>query len=381
MRFKEIIGHQVIKDHLIRTVSENRVSHAQLFLGPAGNGALALAIAYAQFINCEQKHEDDSCGVCPSCRKYEKFIHPDLHFSYPFFSTGPESTSLTFIEEWRNCLLTNPYMDFQFWREQFDVENKQANIPIKEAHQIITKLSLKSFEAEYKVLILWLPEYLDKQGNALLKLIEEPPSKTLFLLVAENPDKILNTILSRTQLIKIPAYNLAETAMFLSAKTGMEIAETSELAILSQGSLAQALTLLHDRSDQYFDTLVQWLRLCVTDSGKALVEFSEKELASLGRENQKNFLQYGIHILRMAVFSQWKLDELAIIPPAAQAFIAKFSSLYSLEQLDAAIGELEKRIYHIERNANAKLLFLNLSLQLVLIFKYQTFRQEADSII
>src|SRR5690606_5589526 len=182
------------KAHLRQTVSDNRVSHAQLFLGPEGSGSLALAVAYAQYINCENKSIDDSCGRCTSCRKYQKLIHPDLHFSYPFFASGEKDIATNYLEEWRKAFLNNPYMSLDHWRHQLDAGNKQANINIAEAHDIIKKLSLKAFEAEYKVLIMWLPEYLHTQGNALLKLIEEPPAKTLFLLVAENQDKILNTI-------------------------------------------------------------------------------------------------------------------------------------------------------------------------------------------
>src|SRR5690606_1314323 len=190
MRFKEIVGHQSIKEQLVNTVKNNRVSHAQLFLGPEGSGSLALAVAYAQYINCENRLENDSCGQCPSCRKYDKLIHPDLHFSYPFFAKGAEDVATNYIESWRQAFLSNPYLGLDHWRQQLEAGNKQANINIAEAHDIIKKLSLKAFEAEYKVLIMWLPEYLDIQGNALLKLIEEPPAKTLFLLVAENQDKI-----------------------------------------------------------------------------------------------------------------------------------------------------------------------------------------------
>jgi DNA polymerase-3 subunit delta' len=205
MQFKEIVGQRAIKQRLMNTVKENRVSHAQLFLGPEGSGSLALAVAYAQYLSCENKQPDDSCGECPSCRKYQKLMHPDLHFSYPFFAKHKDDNALTFIEQWREAFLTYPYLNLDIWRDYLEAENKQANINIAECHQIIKKLSLKPFESTYKILILWLPEYLDKEGNALLKIIEEPQPNTLFLLVAQNQDQILNTILSRTQLVKIPA--------------------------------------------------------------------------------------------------------------------------------------------------------------------------------
>ncbi len=208
MQFKQIVGQDAIKQRLINSVKENRVSHAQLFLGPGGSGSLPLAVAYAQYLSCENKQDDDSCGECSSCRKYQKLMHPDLHFSYPFFAKHKDDTALTFIEQWREAFTANPYLSLDTWRSYLDAENKQANINIAECHQIIKKLSFKPFESVYKILILWLPEYLDKEGNALLKIIEEPQPNTLFLLVAQNQDQILNTILSRMQLIKIPALEL-----------------------------------------------------------------------------------------------------------------------------------------------------------------------------
>ena len=185
MQFKSIIGQEATKQRLITSVNENRVSHAQLFLGPEGNGGPALAVAYAQYLSCEDKQPDDSCGVCSSCRKYQKLMHPDLHFSYPFFAKHKDDTALTFIEQWRDAFTNNPYLSLDTWRSYLEAENKQANINIAECHQIIKKLSFKPFESIYKVLILWLPEYLDKEGNALLKVIEEPQPNTLFLLVAQ----------------------------------------------------------------------------------------------------------------------------------------------------------------------------------------------------
>src|SRR5690606_30518267 len=204
MQFKEIIGQEAIKQQLIQTVVENRVSHAQLFISAAGSGALPLAIAYAQYINCLDKQPEDGCGSCTSCRKYSRYIHPDLHFSYPFFASKDIKVATDVLEEWRNMVLETPYFDLEIWRSKLNAENKQANINIAEAHDIIKKLSYKAFEADTKVLVMWLPEFLDREGNALLKIIEEPPANTLFILVAQNQEKILSTILSRTQIVKIP---------------------------------------------------------------------------------------------------------------------------------------------------------------------------------
>ncbi|GAA4144115.1 DNA polymerase III subunit delta [Sphingobacterium kyonggiense] len=375
MQFNRIIGHEALKQQLIATVRENRVSHAQLFLGPEGSGSLALAIAYAQFINCEYKQDNDSCGQCASCIKYEKLIHPDLHFSYPFFAKDKNETSNTYIENWRNAFLSNPYMSLSFWREQLEAENKQANINIAEAHSIIKKLSLKAFEAEYKVLIMWLPEYLDTQGNALLKLIEEPPEKTLFLLVAENQDKILNTIISRTQLVKVNKLSYEELKQFLIQDKQIEPNRANEIAFIADGNIQSALTQLEEEANTNFDLLIRWLRFIVTDSGLNIIQICEEELSKLGRENQKLFLVYSINILRQIVLLNQGMPNLVFLKDSELEFVQKFSEITTLEKLETAIDLLEKTHYSVERNANPKILFLDLSLQLVLLFKYNTFPQ------
>ncbi|WP_257669341.1 DNA polymerase III subunit [Parapedobacter tibetensis] len=380
MLFKEIIGQQQAKRHLINTVRENRVSHAQLFLGPEGSGSLALAVAYAQYINCENKQADDSCGACASCRKYGKLIHPDLHFSYPFFAKHKEDTAATYADEWRKAFLGNPYLGLDFWRNQLDAENKQANINIAEAHHIIKKLSFKVFESEYKVLIMWLPEYLDTQGNALLKLIEEPPAKTLFLLVAENQDKILNTIISRTQLVKINRLDTDSVSKYLISAQQLGEHQATEIAFISDGNIQQAITLLGEDTKGHFDLMIRWLRHCVTDAGPSLIKTCEEELSKLGRENQKSFLLYTINMMRQVVLLKERMPQLVHLPSAELDFAQKFSKHYRLDQIEPAIDLFEKAHYHIERNANPKILFLDLSLQLVLIFKYQTIHQLADSI-
>lgn len=375
MQFKKIVGHQAIKQHLVSTVKENRVSHAQLFLGPEGSGSLALAVAYAQFINCENKLENDSCGHCPACLKYEKLIHPDLHFSYPFFAKKADETASTYMEDWRKAFLENPYLSLSHWRNQLDAENKQANINIAEAHDIIKKLSLKAFEAEYKVLIMWLPEYLDTQGNALLKLIEEPSEKTLFLLVAENQDKILNTIISRTQLLKVNKLSHQEITQFLVNDKNIDPNRANEIAFIADGNMQSALDQMDESSNQNFDLLIRWLRCVVTDAGLNIIQICEEEISKLGRENQKLFLLYSINVLRQIVLLNQGLDQLVFLKDAELDFVKKFSEFTTLEKLQAAIEMLEKTHYSVERNANPKILFLDLSLQLVLLFKYNTFQQ------
>ncbi len=371
MQFSEIVGQQQVKQHLIKSVQESRISHAQLFLGPEGSGSLALALAYAQYISCEKRQQDDSCGECSSCRKYAKLIHPDLHFSYPFFAKHKEDSALSFIEEWRRSFLSNPYLGLDEWRNQLDAENKQANINIAECHQIIKKLSLKAFEGEYKVLIMWLPEYLDKVGNTLLKLIEEPPQKTLFLLVAQNQDQILNTILSRTQLVKVHRLNDNEVAEYLVKKLHISEDQALRTAYLSEGNIQSALNLSKEEGNNNFGLFSDWLRMCFTNRGLLAIEFSENT-SRMGRENQKNFLRYGIKLMREVLIVLAGAEALVNLPANEKEFVINFSRILNSAKAEAIINELEKAHYHIERNANPKILFLDVSLQFIKILKYNT---------
>ena len=209
MQFKEVIGQQKVKDYLLKSAQSDQVSHAQLFLGPEGCGNLALAIAYAQYLQCRNKGATDACGKCSSCIKANKLIHPDIHFSYP--TVGSKAKSTDFLKEWRDAVEQQPYMNVYQWLQHIKAENKQGNITREECEAIIRKLSLRAYESTYKVLIVWMPEYLGKEGNRLLKLIEEPPVNTVFLLVAENANLILNTILSRTQQLRI--HRLSDAAI------------------------------------------------------------------------------------------------------------------------------------------------------------------------
>jgi len=378
MQFKDIVGQEALKKKLIHMVQSNRVSHAQLFLGPTGTGSLALAIAYAQYLNCENKQESDSCGSCSSCRKYNKLIHPDLHFSYPFFAKKKDETAMDYIEQWRSIFLKNPYLSLDNWRHHLGEETKQANINIAECHQIIKKLSLKSFEGDFKVLIMWLPEFLDKQGNALLKLIEEPPTNTLFLLVAENQDQILTTILSRTQLIKVNKLKENEVSEYLILKEGLNEERAKQIAYISDGNIQKAQALVGVEKDgkesklNHLDLIKTWMNACVTDNGLNIIDFVENRIAKLGRENQKSFLLYAINMMREAMLLKENLHQLVFLPEAEMIFADKFSNRYNLIQLEAVVDEFEKASYHIERNANPKILFLDVSLQIVLFLRYQT---------
>jgi len=379
MQFKDIVGQEAVKQRLVNTVAENRVSHAQLFLGPEGSGSLALAVAYAQFLSCENKQADDSCGECASCRKYQKLMHPDLHFSYPFFAKHKDDTALTFIEQWREAFTVNPYLSLDDWRGYLDAENKQANINIAECHQIIKKLSFKPFESIYKILILWLPEYLDKEGNALLKIIEEPQPNTLFILVAQNQDQILNTILSRTQLVKIPSLTYDEIKQHLLTQHNQTEDAAAEIAYLSNGNLTEALAMLQQDNKGYHDLFVQWLRLCFSNKGLEVLSFVD-QFAKMGRENQKNFIRYGISFIRECCLLMAGAGNLVHLPAKELETAQKMTNVLSIEKSQYISDELEKAHYHVERNANPKILFLDVSLQIIKILNLKTIPQGSQYI-
>ncbi|MES2417556.1 MAG: hypothetical protein V4541_05180 [Bacteroidota bacterium] len=375
MQFKAIIGQQRLKDQLLQTVRENRISHAQLFLSTEGSGALPLAIAYAQYLNCQNKSEEDSCGLCSSCRKYEKYIHPDLHFSYPFFASKEVKIAVDVLEEWRSMLLEDPYFNLDIWRSKLNAENKQANINIAECHDIIKKLSYKAFEADTKVLIMWLPEYLDTQGNALLKIIEEPPAKTLFILVAQNQEQILSTILSRTQIVKIPKLPDDDIVGFLVQNAQLAPHQAEEYSFLADGNLIEAKALLSNTPNNNANYFAEWLRMGFGNKVPAMIAFTETA-ASWGRENQKNFLKYGINFLRECSLLLSDANDLVKLPQEALEIAIKLSAnVLDLAMVEALIIELESAHYHIERNANPKILFLDVSLQIVKIIKFKSLPQ------
>ncbi|MHB1178402.1 MAG: DNA polymerase III subunit [Daejeonella sp.] len=371
MQFRDIVGQQEVKEHLIRTVSDNRVSHAQLFLGPEGSGSFALALAYAQFISCTDRLEEDSCGVCASCRKYTKLIHPDLHFSYPFFRGGEKEDALPDLEEWRDLVVSNPYFNLDEWRERLDAQNKQPNINKAECMNILHRLSLKPFESEYKAMIIWLPEYLRNEGNRLLKTLEEPAEKTLIILVAQNQDQLLNTIISRTQLVKIPALSQAEIRNHLVRTKDITEAKAVQTAYLSDGNLQAALNFLKEDDNDNFRLFSGWMRMTFADRGNLIFEFVD-EASKIGRESQKNLLRYGISLIRECIMILSGANDLVHLPSNELDFVSNFSRQLDLAKAEALINELDKAHYHIERNANPKILFLDVSLQFVKILKFNT---------
>jgi DNA polymerase-3 subunit delta' len=363
MLFKEIIGQQAIKERLVRSVKEGRISHAQLFLGHEGSGSLALAVAYAQYISCSNKQDDDSCGECLSCVKYNKLIHPDLHFVYPVALSKDVRVSTHVLVKWREVFLDNPYITLFNWFELLDAENKQAVIGVEESGEILRKLSLTTYESEYKIMIIWQAEKMNPSAaNKLLKILEEPPEKTLFLLVCESEDQLLRTIVSRTQLIKIPKITESDLIQTLIAAHGLSFEAAQNIAHLADGNYAEALLLINENENasQNLASFQKLMRASLKFDPKAIMVWID-EITSAGRERQKNFLNYALHIMRESLMLNYADSSLVKLGEEERGFVQKFSPFIHTNNIERFIEELNKAHYHMERNANAKILFMDLA--------------------
>jgi DNA polymerase-3 subunit delta' len=374
MLFKEIIGQQEIKQRLIQSVKDNRIAHAQLFFGPEGCGKLSLAIAYAQYINCANRTEEDSCGTCSSCSKYQKLIHPDLHFVYPVAtnkSITKDPVSEDFISQWRNLVLESPYFNLLQWYETIEIENKQGIIGKNESQEIIRKLNLKSFEADYKVMIIWMAERMnDSAANKLLKMIEEPPDKTLFLLISESTEQIIPTILSRSQLVKIQKLKEEDISTYIAQKYNYPEQQIKDAAKISNGNFITALQNLQTETDNTFNfnQFVSLMRLCYKKDVLGLMQWCDS-MNSLGREQQKNFFSYSQRMIRENFILNNQLQDLTRLSKSEQEFSKNFSPFIHSQNVFSIVEELNKAQYHIESNANDKIVFLDMALKLVKLIK------------
>ncbi len=385
MLFRDIIGHKDIINRLIQTVKDNRVSHAQLILGPEGIGKLALAIAYAQFVNCVDKQYNnqngilaDSCGVCKSCLKFKKLIHPDVHFVFPNTTTKKitkNNFSENFLTEWREFLIENNYIvTLNQWFEKLGVENKQGTINVRDCNEINRILSFKTYEAEYKVMIIWMVEKLyHSAAPKILKILEEPPEKTLFILISENHDQILSTILSRTQLIKLYKIKDNEIIDTLIDKYQIDADRAVEIASHSEGNLLDAMSLISQNAEDKFHTevLIKWMRSCfkgnLNENSKNNVEGLNdlvNVLAKIGREKQKSFLNYILKISRACILIHYDQSALLKLSSDEANFLQKFYLYINPLNIEDIQKEINTAIYHIERNANASILFMDLSLKM-----------------
>ena len=375
MNFAQIPGHREIKGKLLRSVRDERVSHAQLFVGPEGCGSMALALAFARYISCENKTEIDSCGVCKSCVKHEKMIHPDLHFVFPVIKgkKSDEPVSDNYIKEWRDFVKKSPFFTINNWLVFIEVENAQGMIYSAEAAEIIKKLSLKSYESEFKIMIIWLPERMNlTTSNKLLKMIEEPPEKTLFLLVSDEPDKIIPTILSRCQLVKIPSFTNRDIERYLTENSGIPSGKAADLSRVSNGSIIRAIELSENEdaihaSLERFKSLMRfaWKRDIIS-----LINWSE-EIAVTGREPQKNFILFSIRLLRenlMLSLGQ-KENNLVFLTGEENSFSEKFHPSITRQNIFPLTEEFSLVHSHIEANGNPKIIFLDLALKVTKLIR------------
>ena len=397
MLFKDVIGQEHVKQQLLQLVKQNRLSHALLFLGKEGSGALPLALAFANYVSLfsysnakaapgasaslfgeADAETDNTAPVNESWQQADEWIqrqsawskasglvHPDIHFSYPVVpkKSGDKPLSSDYSSEWREFVKQYPYGNGYDWLQFIGAENRQGNITAYECNDIIRKLSLKSFESRYKILLMWLPEYLGNAGNKLLKLIEEPPPDTLFLLVAENESLILPTILSRTQLVKVPALDIKDIEAALTERAKVLPEQARQIALVSEGNYHEALQLLQHSGDDWQGLLREWLNVIIKTNFIAQVKWIE-EISRLGREKQKQFLRYFNHLLEQSIRLQLIPGMGAQMPDAEKDFAQRLNKTVSLHQHQAIIEELDKASYYIERNANAKILFHALTIKL-----------------
>ena len=372
MTFERLIHHPPGIQQLRQLAAADRLPHANLLVAPAGGGGLPAALAVAGLLLCEDRQGargDTACGRCRACRKTAGAVHPDLHFAFP--TVGSKVTSDTFLPQWREALRDAPYQEANDWLQRIGAENKQGNINRDECAAILRKLNLKIFEGRYKIMLIWLPEYLGHEGNRLLKMIEEPPEQTVFLLVAERPEQILTTILSRCQLTKLMPPTNEEVAIALEGRQ-VPAARARASARLADGNFNVALALADSDADTHGPRLLDWMRACFQGSPARLVAWTE-EFAKLGRETQKHFLRYCLHFWRefLLLSVTGNADGRVRLPDDELASAVKMLPLIDADQL-AAISELVSECAeHVERNANPKILFLDAGIRIHQILRHR----------
>jgi DNA polymerase III subunit delta' len=377
MTFDEVIAQSAVKEQLQQLLQHNRLSHALLFLGKEGSGALPMALAFSTAVIAHYQKPAAAAPAglfgepepLPTTSQGEmlarQYIHPDVHYSYPVVprKPGDKPLSTDYVAEWREFIRQQPYGNAYDWLQFIGAENKQGNITAHECNDIIRKLNLKSYEAGYKILVMWLPEYLGNEGNKLLKMIEEPPADTLFILVAENESLILPTILSRVQLVKIPPLPTDEVAAALQARSQLEGGQARQIAALCEGNYREALQLLQHAGADWLAMAREWFNAVLKTGPVAQVKWVD-EMAKIGREKQKQFLQYTTHLLEQAIRLQALGDQAPAMPDNEHDFAGRLNKLCTLPQQQAIIAELDKAGYYVERNANAKMLFHALTIKL-----------------
>ena len=370
MRFKDIIGHETLKRHLAESIDKGRISHAQLFSGAVGVGTLPLAIAYAQYLNCTSRHDGDSCGECPSCIKMKQLAHPDLHFVFPVNKQGKKSGEVVlsqhFMPLWREIMdNTGGYFTREQWEERLNLgKTLQGIISAKEADEIIRRLSFKSFESEYKIVIIWQAETMnDEAANKILKILEEPWEKTLFLLITERADRLLRTITSRTQEVSVPKI---DTASLQSIASGVaDDVQRQNMARLASGNLIEMRRLAGGEEDavrkESFDLFCRLMRLSYNDKHLELIEWAD-DVASLSREQQRSLLHHSARLLRESYMLHAGLGRISYLWGEEAAFCNKFAPYIGNQNVEFILGEIESALRQINQNGNARIVFTHFAL-------------------
>jgi len=380
MYFADVAGHKALIKNLLANIYQNRISHAQLFLGPEGSGNLALALAYARYIVCQNRGQHDACGVCPSCKKFDKLEHPDVHFYFPTakikekgdeYADEKSAGSKTYLPAWREMLLESAYFPYADWLKKLGVENQQTMIYTQDCIEILNDLRLKAFEGRFKIVIIWMIEKLMVNASSrLLKTLEEPADGVVFLLVSHNKDAIIKTILSRLQVTKVPLLAVEEIEAHLQQKFDLSESSARKIAFLSEGSYAKALTLnTHgDEPDTELLAFRDWMRLCFRNNPVEILQWSEK-ISKIGRERQIEFLQQGIAVLRLCLLKNYQAAAAIRLEGETLDFINRFAPFVHHNNALDLVDSFNQGIFHIARNANPKILFTDLSFTISALIK------------
>ena len=368
VKFADIPGLADLKARLIDSVKQNHIAHAQLFLGKPGALNLPLALAYATYLHCENKGENDCCGTCAACSKNLKYIHPDTSFVFPFRSI-PKSEEVDQVKAetlklWRSFLLNQPFDDLTGWINQYEGEDKPASISVETSREIIRTLSLKSFESKYKVMLIWQPELMHQSAaNGILKILEEPPPNTFFLLVSNAAERLLPTVLSRTQLVQVPLLTDDELGAYLEQKFSVKEERRQEIIQLADGNLNIAIKLTSSEDDHYADKFADWMRSCFKRDYGKLVAFAD-DFHDLDKLNQRNLFLYGLGLMRETLLHHSGAEAISRAKSGELKFVKDFSKVMNVDKIASVNSLISGAHYHLERNGSAKMIFLDLSLQI-----------------
>ena len=371
MYMKDIIGQNEAKQRLLTLVDEGRIPHAMLFCGPSGSGKLPLALAFARYLTCENPDSEDACGKCPSCLMMNKYAHPDVHFAFPVVKkkSGHNTVSADYLSEWRQQLLDTPYFDLPMWLARMGTENQQAQIFVNESDEIQRALSLKPSHSQFKIMFIWLPEKMNTEcGNKLLKLLEEPPARTVFLMVSESPDTLMPTLTSRMQRFRLPPLPETNIAAMLASRYMLSEEDSHEIAHLAEGSVITAIASIRlgEERRTFFELFTSLMRLAYARKLKELKAWSE-QVASMGRERQKNFLDYCERMLRENFIYNFHRPDMNYLAREEKQFAVRFAPFINERNVMGIFNELQEAAQHIEQNANPKFVFFDFVLKIIVL--------------